>query len=139
MEIRYALEKDLDYLLANDHHVRASVVRAKVECAEIIVLTKDDNPIGWLRYGYFWDVFPFMNMLFLEEEYRGQGWGSRLIQFWEQEMIAQGHDTVMTSSLSNERAQHLYRRLGYHDCGGMRWPEDTALEIIFLKKLRTED
>lgn len=45
-----------------------------------------------------------------------------------------GHDSVMTSSLSNERAQHLYRRLGYVDVGSLLMP-DEPLEIVFLKRL----
>lgn len=40
----------------------------------------------------------------------------------------------MTSSLSNEEAQHFYRKLNYVDSGALLLPEE-PLEIIFVKKL----
>ena len=94
----------------------------------------EDRPVGFLRYGYFWDVIPFMNLLGVEEGSRGKGYGTRLVSFWEKEMRKLGHGSVMTSSLSNERAQHLYRRLGYVDVGSLLMP-DEPLEIVFLKGL----
>ena len=49
-------------------------------------------------------------------------------------MRALGHRRVLTSTLSNERAQHFYRRLGYRDSGALLLP-DEALEIILMKDL----
>lgn len=40
----------------------------------------------------------------------------------------------MTSTLSNENAQHFYRKLGYRDSGGLLLPNE-PLEIIFVKNL----
>jgi ribosomal protein S18 acetylase RimI-like enzyme len=57
----------------------------------------------------------------------------QLISFWEEEMHKLGYDSVMISTLSNERAQHLYRRLGYEDVGSLLMPEE-PLEIVFLKR-----
>lgn len=48
-------------------------------------------------------------------------------------MIKEKYNKVMTSSLSNENAQHFYRNLGYKDVGSLLLEE--ALEIIFIKKL----
>ena len=94
----------------------------------------EDRRVGFLRHGYFWDEIPFMNLLWVQEESRSKGYGTRLISFWEKEMRKLDHDSVMTSSLSNERAQHLYCRLGYADVGSLLMP-DEPLEILFLKRL----
>lgn len=75
-----------------------------------------------------------MNMLWVNVGLRGRGFGTGLISFWEEQMSASGHEMVMTSTLSNERAQHLYRRLGYKDCGSLLMPEE-PLEILFSKSL----
>jgi hypothetical protein len=48
--------------------------------------------------------------------------------------LAQGFTQVMTSTLSNEDAQHFYRKLGYRDVGALLLP-DEPLEIILLKEL----
>jgi len=73
-----------------------------------------------------------MNMLWIEESYRSKGIGRKLVSFWETEMQKQEHNMVMTSTLSDETAQHFYRKLGYKDCGSLLLP-DEALEILFLK------
>jgi len=132
MTIRYANEDDHNYLTANDHHVQAKIIAKKIKDNEIIVVADDTQQIGWLRYGYFWDNIPFMNMLRIEESYRSKGMGRKLVSFWETEMQKQEHNIVMTSTLSDETAQHFYRKLGYKDCGSLLLP-DEALEILFLK------
>jgi hypothetical protein len=41
----------------------------------------------------------------------------------------------MTSTFSNESAQHFYRRLGYRDAGCLLLA-DEAMEILFTKPIR---
>ena len=79
-------------------------------------------------------AIPFMYMLYIEEDHRRKGLGTRLVEFWEDEMRRKSYDKVMTSSMSHEQGQHFYRRLGYKDCGALLLP-DEPLEIIFLKML----
>jgi ribosomal protein S18 acetylase RimI-like enzyme len=134
MNIGFAGAADLDYLVAQDRHLSPAVLEQKVERREILVLWHDDRRAGLLRFGSFWDEIPFMNLLWVQEDLRDRGLGTRLVFFWEDEMRESGHETVMTSSLSNERAQHLYRRLGYRDCGALLMP-DEPLEILFSKRL----
>jgi ribosomal protein S18 acetylase RimI-like enzyme len=134
MHIDFAGAADLDYLVAQDRHLSPGVLEQKVERSEILVLWHDDRRAGALRFGYFWDETPFMNLLWVQEGLRDRGFGTRLVSFWEDEMRESGHEIVMTSTLSNERAQHLYRRLGYRDCGALLLP-DEPLEILFSKRL----
>ncbi|MDE7041534.1 MAG: GNAT family N-acetyltransferase, partial [Oscillospiraceae bacterium] len=89
---------------------------------------------GWLRYNLFWDNLPFLNMLYLFEEYRGKGYGAQLVQYWEAEMAGAGHREVLTSTLSNERGQFFFRKRGYTDCGALLLPGE-PLEIILRKEL----
>ena len=49
-------------------------------------------------------------------------------------MRAEGYSLVMTSTLSNETAQHFYRKLGYTDAGGLLL-EGEPLELVLVKKL----
>jgi len=34
-----------------------------VQRGRILIAEDNGNPIGWLRWGLFWDEIPFMNML----------------------------------------------------------------------------
>lgn len=135
MKIEYANKEDYQYILNNDKHISKELIESKFNMKEIIIARNEDHKnIGWLRYNYFWDNTPFMNMLYLDENYRHKEIGKNLVTFWENEMKHNGYDLVMTSTLSNENAQHFYRKLGYKDAGSLLL-ENEPLEIIFAKKL----
>ena len=135
MEIEYASEVHYQYIIDNDKHISKELIQTKIKAGEIIIVRDIDNKnIGWLRYSYFWDNTPFMNMLYLNANYRYKGLGKELVEFWESEMKYKGYDLVMTSTLSNEQAQHFYRKLGYKDSGSLLL-ENEPLEIIFTKKI----
>ncbi len=135
MKIDYANEFDYQYICDNDKHIPEHLIQIKIKERQIIVVKDADSKnIGWLRYGYFWDNIPFMNMLYLFEDYRNMGIGKELVSFWESEMKSRDFNLVMTSTLSNEQAQHFYRKLGYRDSGSLLL-ENEALEIIFTKKI----
>jgi len=130
----YADNQDYEYLKNHDPHIRADTLQDKIAAREVIVLKEDGRQIGWLRYCLFSDVIPFMSMLYVEESYRSKGLGKKLVLFWESEMKRMGYTLVMTSSQSDEQAQHFYRKLGYKDSGALLLPGD-PLEIVFLKHL----
>jgi ribosomal protein S18 acetylase RimI-like enzyme len=135
MKIQIAnIHQDFSYLRENDLHLPAERLRHKIEQGKVIIIKAQDKPVGWLRYGLFWDLIPMMNMLMIETDYRGQGLGRKLVEFWESEMAKQGYKQLMTSTLSDEQAQHFYRKLGYKDAGALFLP-DEALEIILMKTL----
>ncbi len=137
VRIAFAGSEDLDYLEERDHIGRETIGQ-KIARREFIVAHRDDQRVGFLRYNYFWDDMPFMNLLWVQEELRSKGFGTRLISFWEEEMRKLGYDSIMTSTLStNVRAQLLYRRFGYEDSGSLLIPGD-PLEILFLKTLSGE-
>lgn len=94
---------------------------------------ENEKFIGWLRYNLFWDNTPFMNMVYLLDESRGKGYGKQLVSYWENEMKKQGYEVVMTSTASDEYAQHFYHKQGYKTIGGFLLGED-PYEMILPKK-----
>ena len=134
MNIRIATQNEYAQLAALDHHISKDRVAHKIDQGEVIVAMQDALVIGWLRYGYFWDSIPYMNMLTVLEEYRGHGIGTQLIGYWETLLRERGFTEVLTSTIANERGQFLYRKLGYQDCGALILPGE-PLEIILRKDL----
>ncbi len=133
-EIKYATMDDYGLLISRDTHVRKEEWKKLIEKNQALIFKVDNHFAGWLRYNLFWNEIPFMNMLYFLEEYRGKGYGTQMVRFWEREMAKLGYDKVMTSSQANESAQHFYRKLGYRDAGGF-FPFCNDLEIIFTKEL----
>lgn len=134
INIRLATEDDLAFLEKNDRHIRLNEIKALISQKRILLAEIDGAIVGWLRWSLFWDNTPFMNMLYFLNGFRGRGYGRQIVEHWEKQMRQEGYDTVMTSSLSDEQAQHFYRKLGYVDSGSLLLPGE-ALEIIFTKKI----
>ena len=115
MEIRTAEKKDVEILLQSDRHIEKTELESVIVRGRVMLAEEKERFVGWLRCGLFWDNTPFMNLLFLREEYRRCGFGKEMVLYGEEQMRAAGYDMVMTSTLSDEPAQHFYRRLGYVD------------------------
>lgn len=132
--IRYAAENDFELLRKYDKHICEIELKNCIKERRILIAFNNDIFIGWLRFNLFWDNIPFMNMLYLLEDYRGKGYGSQLVNFWEKEMLRRKYKMVLTSTQSNECAQFFYRKIGYVDCGSLLLP-NKPLEIILLKNI----
>ena len=132
--VRPAALIDLDWVAAHDHHVARDVLEMRIRQGRVLIAEVDGEPVGWLRWNLFWDNTPFMNLLYLLDGYRGQGLGKALMNRWEADMAAMGYKRVVTSTQSDEDAQHFYRRFGYRDAGALLLPGEPA-ELLFRKEL----
>ena len=132
--IRFAKREDIDILDHNDAGIDKKEMLNLIALNRVYIMEEDGKFIGWLRYNLFWDNTPFMNMIHLNDENRGKGYGRKFVEFWEEEMRKLGYKTVMTSTASDEFAQHFYIKLGYSTIGGFL-PIGKPFEVILSKKL----
>lgn len=132
--VRVADGGDLPYLLEKDPHITPDMLRRKVTAGEVLVAVVGGGLAGYLRWGWFWDNVPFMNLLRLDAEWRRKGIGTQLVARWEADMRALGAEFVLTSTWASEEAQHFYRTLGYQDIGGFVLPRE-PLELVLYKGL----
>ena len=134
MRIRWAIPKDVDRLAVLDRHLSPAQLAQAVEQGRVLTAWDGQVLAGWLRYGWFWDNTPFLNLLFVQKEYRGQGWGNLLLRRWEEEMKRQGFSVLLTSTQAQEQSQHFYRHFGYRDVGGFLLPPE-PYELILAKNI----
>ena len=133
-----ARERDWPLWSAFDRHIGQAEYAVKVREERAFFIREDSGPVGVLRYNLFWDQIPFLTLIFLEPQSRGKGAGREAMRLWEERMRSLGHSLVMTSTQSDERAQHFYRKLGYRDAGCLVLdvpPFCQPLEIFLLKSL----
>ena len=137
-QIRYVSETDTSFWFTLDRHLRESEFALKVRDRRGYVISDGDRPVGIMRYNLFWDNTPFLTLIYLEEAYRGKGFGRQAMLFWENEMRGLGYTMTMTSTQVDEAAQHFYRKLGYKDRGGIildDTPFEQPQEMVMLKVL----
>ena len=138
MTIRYVNAEDHDFWFSLDRHLSENEFQLKVRDQMGYVLIKDSLPVGILRWSLFWDSIPFCNLLYVQDDLQRKGYGRLLVEHWEADVITRGYNLVMTSTQSDEEAQHFYRKLGYKDCGGLTLPfpgYEQPMELILAKKL----
>ena len=134
MTIKSASESHIPMLMQYDRHISESELKILVSLGRILIAEEQGIFCGWLRWNLFWDNTPFMNLLYFLEPFRGKGYGRALVEFWEAEMKESGYPMVLTSTQSDEYAQHFYQKLGYTAIGGFTMPGD-PYELIFVKEL----
>lgn len=137
MSIRIAEKKDIETILQYDNHICKEELTSSIYLSRVYIYEEKTTFIGWMRYNLFWDNTPFLNLIYILENYRGRGYGKKLITFWENQMRQKNYHCVMTSTASNETAQHFYKKLGYYQIGGFYYLDD-PYEMIFLKKLSSK-
>ena len=135
MTIRMATMNDLSRIVEQDRHTSPEELKSLISLGRVAVAEDEESFLGWMRWNLFWDNTPFLNMLYLLEPYRGKGYGKAMMAHWEAEMEGQGYDLLMTSTASDEYAQHFYQKLGYGAVGGFALPGE-VYELIFAKKLK---
>ena len=134
MNLIHATCEHIPQLAHLDCHIAEAELCNLISYERILVAEDKGKICGWLRWNLFWDNTPFMNMLYLLEPYRGKGFGRNLVTHWEEEMHRLGYKTVMTSTASDEYAQHFYQKMGYQAIGGFA-PFGEPYELILMKKL----
>ena len=134
MTVRIATMNDLSRNVEQDRHISPEELKSLISLGRVAIAEEDGTLLGWMRWNLFWDNTPFLNMLYLLEPHRGKGYGKTMMAWWEREMRAQGFDTLMTSTASDEYAQHFYQKLEYTAVGGFSLPGE-SYELIFVKNL----
>lgn len=137
MEIRYVTDDDKEFVMSIDKHVSERGYENRVYTKSGYVLWEGNQRVGIMAHCILWDNLPFMNFLFVNAKHRGKGYAKEAISDWENEMRKQGYKMTLISTQVDEGAQHLYRKLGYVDCGGLLFdntPFDQPMEM-FLRKV----
>lgn len=134
MLIRPAVPSDIEKLSKQDRHISKQELENIIRLGRVYIAEENGHFVGWMRYNLFWDNTPFMNMIYLLEENRGKGFGRQLVEYWEYQMKRLNYKVVMTSTASDEYAQHFYHKLGYSTIGGFLLGDD-PYEVIMAKLL----
>lgn len=138
MEIKVVTDNDKEFVMSIDKHINVVSYANQVYTKSGYVIWEENQRVGIITHCILWDTIPFINFLFVKEEYREKGFATQAIIRWENEMKNQGYKMTLISTQVDEDAQHLYRKLGYIDCGGLVFnhtPLDQLMEMFFRKVL----
>lgn len=136
MEIRLAVAANKPQILKYDCHIHSDKVGECIYNGLVHVLCDGDKIVGVLRWNLFWQTIPFLDLIYIDEAYRGQGWGSKMMAKWEEAMKCMGYPHVMLSTQADETAFLFYEKIGYRRIGAFLPPEQDTEEIMYIKELK---
>lgn len=136
MTIQRAKPEQLEQLRRYDSHIPAQRLLDCIRRGFVHIIQSEGQVVGILRYSLFWQTIPFLDLLFLDEDFRGKGMGSRAMARWEAEMRKTGYNYVMLSTQEDETAQFFYDKLGYRRIGAFLPPDQEAQELMYGKELK---
>ena len=135
MTIRTAVPADLDGIRNYDRHIPAARLEECIRRRQVVVLEDNGKILGVLRWNLFWQSLPFLDLIFLDDALRGQGWGTEMMALWEINMAEQGFRHVLLSTQEDETSKFFYEKLGYTLCGDFLPPDQDARELMYRKEL----
>lgn len=135
INIRYAKYEDYNLILRIDDSISHGNWKTWTDNHQAIFAFDDSEFLGWLQYNYFIEKYPFINRLYIFDQYQNNGAGTELILFWEAEMKSKGETRLMLSTESdNYGAKRLYERLGF-ECVGELNLQPQNQELVMLKEI----
>lgn len=118
-----------------DSHITEDKLISCINNNQVYAIWTPDKMVGICRYSFFWQSIPFLDLLYIDEPYRGRGFGTTLTAHWENAMKALGHKHVMLSTQENESARFFYEKLGYRCVGSFLPPDQDFEELMYVKEL----
>jgi GNAT superfamily N-acetyltransferase len=131
----------IDWLIDRDRHVSDDWVRRCVSLGEYLVAEREGEPVGFLRFSWFWGTIPYLEMIQVLAAHRRAGVGGTLLEAWQETMHGKGATLLLTSCVEEEsepRAWH--RRNGFVEAGRMALGHlQTESELFLVKDLRPRE
>ena len=130
--------EDREFVMRMDKHIDHRSFDHRVYTENGYIIMEGGRSVGFIAQNVLWGNIPFMELISVCEEERGRGYGTRAILEWEDILRGRGFKMALLSTQVDEGAQHLYRRLGYTDCGGLLFdntPFEQPMEMFMRKVL----
>lgn len=133
--IRYAKADDYELMLKIDSSIDKISWEGWTKNKQAVFVFDGKSLAGWLQYSFFIEKIPFVNRLYLFDNYQRQGLGTGLIKFWESEMFDRGYKKLMLSTEQSNTAQEFYKKLGYKILGSFDYFGEHT-ELILGKEIK---
>ncbi|MCG8401216.1 MAG: GNAT family N-acetyltransferase [Firmicutes bacterium] len=105
-----------------------------------VAVNEDHQCLGfiWIELRGVFNQFPYCKLLAVKEQFRSQGIGTALLNYFERVSFSKATKTFILVSDFNQRAHQLYKRLGYTDVGLIPNLFQEGVSEHMLMKLKPE-
>jgi len=135
--VRFAGSEDLTWCSNQDESVDQKILERKIPWKELLIAEMAGKRVGYLRLEYLWSKIPYIGLVKVNQQQRGQGVGQAMLRFLEPFLRENEFRVLMSSSQVNEpRAQEWHRKMGFQECGIIAGINKGGIgEVFFTKPL----
>lgn len=102
----------------------------------LFIQNENDEIVGGLLGYTYWD-FLAVDIFWLDESVRGQGFGEKMLAMAEQEAVNRGCTTAHLDTFEFQ-APHFYEKYGYEQWGELKGYAGRFKRIYYQKRLENE-
>lgn len=106
-------EEQLDYMMEMMYSMPVLYRETEEENIKYYIVIKDDLPIGFTSFGPYEERVAKLHKLYLDEKFRGNGFGRRMIEFIADKAREEGYSKLILN-VNRENAPSI---AVYHACG----------------------
>ena len=132
--VRPATIGDIDFV-SQDGQLASDIVGRKISCNEVLVAEVDGVLAGYVRIEYLWSSVPYLGLIHVVPDCRGQGVGRALLAALRDRFLAEGHRAFYSSSQADEvEPQTWHRHMGFVECGVLTGVNPGDVDELFYRK-----
>lgn len=137
ISVNFTTKQDEQFLL-NNSQLTSEVFNRKYKYEEILVAKVDNQSVGFLIFEYLWSQIPFIAQIWINTDFRRQGIGRSMLNYFEKYLNKNNHTMLLSSSMENNKnAQEWHRHMNFNDCGLItEINDDNTGEVFFRKSLK---
>jgi len=112
------------------------VIMRKLRAGEIILLSINNQPTGYLWFSFLWSSLPFIDLIYIDDAYQKRGLSRVLLGYLEDHLMARGFDVLYSSSqLDEPEPQAWHRHMGFEECGVINGLNEGGIGEVFFRKI----
>lgn len=136
-KIRFGNLNDIEVVSTGDSTVARHILQWKLQNQEIILAEDNNEIIGYLRLEHLWSRFPYIGLIIVSPECRGQGVGRNMLEYLEGHLRSKDLRSLYSSSQINEvDPQKWHRKMGFTECGIINGINSGNVgEVFFVKSV----
>ena len=134
-EITVATEADIQNIDAFENIFLQEHLSECIKENRVFVLRCNDRILGVMRYKYFLESLPCLDVLILDPAHTQFGFIEKMMAYWEFRMGELGYGYVMVTLFADQVGFYSLEKLSYQEMGSFSLPLVDEKVVVFTKAL----
>ena len=134
-EITVATESDTQDIIAFENEYLQERLPECIKENRIFVLRCKDRILGVMRYNFFLESLPCLDVLIFDPAYTKRGYAQKMMDYWEFRMSELGYGYVMVAMFADQVEVYSPEKFSYQEMGSFSLPLVDEKVVVFSKEL----